>query len=291
MNVDQLHRELVGAGVSPATIVRLDAAATPEHLRYVDLLHRAKEAAPLPDAVVESSGQPFAYVVRNDRLGDQGAPSQARLREMVRTLACRSDARYLCVVSPGSMDVYPIAFAQDTPDKLVDVVNRTSPTWLELLSRSVSLESITTTRHSNELWLEDLLFRLLVDAARGLRKAAPLLSVQHTLSLVGRALFFRFLVDRGIVTEANLSDVCPSANAIDNVFIDSSCLITTCKWLDRTFNGDLLSLGNESYAELEHTCAGGMPQVCWHLSNIQHKTLGGQRELAWADIQIGRAHV
>src|SRR6185437_5594120 len=107
MTPEELERYLAQSGVSADTIVRFDIPAGPEHVRYVDLLPSSHNAGVLPDAVVESLGQPFAYVVRRDRLGDISRNDQA-LKDLLRILACRSDAKYLCVITPGAMDVFPV---------------------------------------------------------------------------------------------------------------------------------------------------------------------------------------
>jgi len=111
-----LYEELNAAGVLPDSLVRLDETATPRHIRYLDLLGgRDDRKTVLPDAVIESSGQPYLYVVRRDRLGDSGH-AQTHLAELIRILACRSDARFLAVVKPGSIDVYPVGLFERVPD-------------------------------------------------------------------------------------------------------------------------------------------------------------------------------
>ena len=102
MTPHELIRSLEQSGVNAETIVRFDVKAGPEHVRYIDLMSVNTQSTYLPDAVVESAGQPFAYVVRRDRLDDVQRDNQP-LQDLVRILACRSDAKYLCVVTPGAM--------------------------------------------------------------------------------------------------------------------------------------------------------------------------------------------
>ena len=69
------------------------------------------------------------------------------------------------------------------------------------------------------------------------------------LSFLGRALFFRFLWDRGIVRQGELSSICPEAESLGSCFHNVKNSIATCQWLDQTFNGDLLPLSG-SYSDV-----------------------------------------
>src|SRR5690606_15325775 len=115
----------------------------------------------------------------------------------------------LAVVEPGKVVVYPILM-DDTlpPPVLSDTEAAGYAKFRGMLSGSTTdITSTVSTRKSRKaagLWLDSLLFRLLTDAARDIHRCAPSLTVQQVLSLVGRALFFRFLVDRRIVSEAEL---------------------------------------------------------------------------------------
>ncbi|WP_312548861.1 hypothetical protein [Massilia sp.] len=105
-----LFELLQASGAEQGSIVLLDGPATPRHIRYVDLLQPVEhiDAVVLPDAVIEAGGSPVMYVVRHDRLGDAGLDANRRLAQLIRVLACRADARFLAVVRPGALDVYPV---------------------------------------------------------------------------------------------------------------------------------------------------------------------------------------
>ena len=68
------------------------------------------------------------------------------------------------------------------------------------------------------------------------------ISPLEVLSVTGRALFFRFLHDRKIVVREELTDICPNAINLKDVFTDAERAARTSCWLDETFNGDLLPL-------------------------------------------------
>src|SRR5262249_57083429 len=76
------------------------------------------------------------------------------------------------------------------------------------------------------------------------------ISRPDVLSLLGRALFFRFLTDRQIITEDNIPHVAPGARTWHDCFDGPANAAATCRWLDDTFNGDFLPLaggGGEKY--------------------------------------------
>ena len=290
MEIVDLSESLRQAGVLPDSVVPLHETPGPKHIRYLDLVRIGDVGGtPLPDAVIESSGQPFLYVARADVLG-AAFQHEESLGTLVRLLACRSDARYLAIVYPGRMDVYPVGVFGAAPDVLVSdaLKDGAFAAVRGLLSGSAKafLDSPDATEASHAEWIESLLYRLLTAAADGIRTASNQLSIEQVLSLVGRALFFRFLVDRNIVCEKDLREIAPSAPNLASVFRTAADLADVCRWLDRTFNGDLFSVGPDGYDSLLGTLGDGTKKVCWHLSNIQEKAVGGQLSLDWGGIQF-----
>ena len=284
-----LYEELNKAGVLPESLVRLDEAATPRHIRYLDLLGgRDDSETVFPDAVIESSGQPYLYVVRYDRLGDSGH-AQTHLAGLVRILACRSDARFLAVVKPGSIDVYPVGLFENVPDAMLSGPSDSKSADLRGLLTGATFASHDMNAGSSKIakqWLEALLFRLLTDAARGIKLVAPKLSEQQVIALVGRALFFRFLVDRRIVVEMDATAIAKNVNRLVEMFSTPANLVQVCRWMDSTFNGDLLSIGGKDYEALIATIGDGVNEVCRQLGNIQYRAVGGQLPLDWGGIEF-----
>jgi hypothetical protein len=71
----------------------------------------------------------------------------------------------------------------------------------------------------------------------------------EVLSMAGRALFFRFLIDRRIVLDRELQGPDgnrPAATELKDTFSSAEKAARTSAWLDSTFNGDFLPLINES---------------------------------------------
>src|SRR5262249_40311420 len=80
----------------------------------------------------------------------------------------------------------------------------------------------------------------------GTGKEKPRIQPLDVLSMAGRALFFRFLVDRRIVLDTELEDICPAADGLKDTFNNAESAAQTSAWLDETFNGDFLRLIDES---------------------------------------------
>ena len=285
------------AGVQIDSVVDLNDVSGPRHVRYLDLIRSNETDEPLPDAVVESSGVPLVYVVRHDTLGSSSGDQQA-LKQLLRVLACRADARYLAVLEPGQVVVYPILMDDVLRQPLFhDTEAANYAMFRGMLTGSAAQKTSTPisrkSRKSSKAavqWLDELLFQLLSDTARAIQAAVPTLSIQQVLALVGRALFFRFLVDRGIVTAADLPSITRRVKDISEVFGTLEALVDTCKWLDKIFNGDLLSFSEgdshepHEYATLEQLLSARSADVCWNLTNIQAKALRGQLPLEWSGI-------
>jgi hypothetical protein len=288
-----LFELLQDAGVDRDSILSLVTPATPRHIRYVDLLHADDEVsapAVLPDAVIEAAGSPIMYVVRQDRLGDASGTTW-RLAELVRALACRADARFLAVVRPGSIDVYPVALYDGLQRAIISVSGDAMRGKLRGLLSGAAISLPDRTKRSKEVsehWLETLLFKLLSDAAHQIANSAPALTVQQVIGLVGRALFFRFLADRSIVKDDDVASIVGEPIPLELVFSNRGRLTRVCKWMDDTFNGDLLSLDDEKqdYEAFIEVIGPGISEVCHQLSNIQYKSVGGQLPLNWGGIHF-----
>src|SRR5258708_215948 len=110
---EQLLEELENLGIDAEGYVSLTDTLTPRHLRYLDLVrdsHAIEGDHPLhryPDGVVEASGRPILYVARESSLGSGRSTDIA---DLVRTLACRADARYLAVFRPGNTTFSRLGF-------------------------------------------------------------------------------------------------------------------------------------------------------------------------------------
>jgi hypothetical protein len=285
-------------GIPEESYILLDAAPSPRNLRYRDLLrtsdatlhHSASSDSLLPDAVVESAGQPVLYLLRQDRLGDD-ASSNHLLADLLRTLACRADARFLAVTRPGRVVIYPIEISIGKPEALKSLDNAESNYVLRDFLSGAEWGSREQDKRgrAGKQWLDQFLLQLLNGAAEEIREGIPadMLDNESVLSLIGRALFSRFLADRGIVTDADASVIAPGATSIEGLYETPGRAVDTFNWLDETFNGDLLHLvDDKDYARLFGSLGDRAHQVCKILTDIQYRAVRGQLELGWRGLRF-----
>lgn len=160
------------------------------------------------------------------------------------------------MVTGGSLDIFPIEFrkreGKGGGPKLIHTVEQTQ------LSAPLFFQSLvqgTFGKHHLEPHGSDYVYRIIMKLLDGTtaefgadpKKHLPgKLPPLEVLSLAGRALFFRFLVDRGVVLPAERSEICPSAGELRQAFATGKSAAETSAWLDETFNGDFLPLIDES---------------------------------------------
>jgi hypothetical protein len=227
-------------------IIRLDEKlSAPTQLDYLDLLPKRSDSAPALTAVAEHQGTALLYLV--DACGE--AKSDARsLAEVRRALANRSDPAWLGVVRTGSLEIFPIGFhesANAPPVKTIRADEPTSPLFFQSLVHG-TFEENHRLRGTDYVFKE--IFGLLTQMTDTLvptegedRRERAL----EILSMAGRALFFRFLIDRGIVWESELrgrDGICSEASELKDAFSSPGKAARTSAWLDETFNGDFLPL-------------------------------------------------
>lgn len=266
-----------------------DEPAGYRNLRYQDLLHHRRGQL-LPDAVVEVNGQPLIYLIRQDLLGSLGG-KQGELAEVLRMLACRADAPFLGVVTPGVITIYPI--------EIVDVAPNPIRTFDEQASRFAVRDFLTGAEwpalersrgsKSDERWLDAFLLKLLNGAAETLRERFTKneLSDASVISLIGRALFSRFLTDREIVKEKDVLLIAPDAQCLSDLYLTARNAANTFRWLDVIFNGDLLPLEPaENYDAFFDRLGMKAATICSVLTDIQYGAVLGQLELGWKGLRF-----
>jgi hypothetical protein len=250
MNMD-LRRELSRYGAADASIKLLASAdQDPSLLRYVDLFPQSMERKGLrgtavPDGVVEYEDRPLIYLYRADSLARDPTDAQVDIEELIRGLACRGDGSYLAVVRSGQLDLYPIALSAHRASGETISADSDLAAFLvpDLASGNgpVSLRQQLAAARS----LHSLLFELITNVAKNLRESGAISITperDEVLPLVGRALFCRFLIDRGIINPATFPALYANASRPEDAFSTPELASRTCAWLDRTFNGDLLPL-------------------------------------------------
>ena len=281
--------ELLEYGIPAEAVLEFGAKPTAREVRYLDLFKAAGDIQTdaLPTGVIESAARPAVYFKSNGSLGS--APiTPAELQDLIRTLACRADARYLALISPGVVTVYKIGLFDSSEDN--NSIFRVKPGNFRLRNLISGLDSpsLTLASNSDAQWLEGLLFQLLKGAAKDIRQAVSeqLLSDGDVISLIGRALFTRFLADRDILKNTELGNVTCRATDAHQLFDTPQAASATFRWLDTTFNGDLLHLSNSNYDNFFSQLGDKVTDVCRTLGNIMRRAPGGQLSLDWGGLRF-----
>ena len=218
-------------GADPSALRSLDDEC-PELLPYATLLtaRRDRDATlGIVEAVYEWQGAPLVFLVDADSVEDDD-----QLQLIRRLLAMRGDAPYLGVVAPGHLRVYRIALDR----KSLRRARIGSEDWGRARSTvfarlgNVRPEAAITSRG----WISNVVLNLLSGSTTRLIDELEV-SHEDAISLVGRALFTRFLADRTLLPEG-MSEPETAASLFDT----REAAERTSDWLDTTFNGDLLPL-------------------------------------------------
>jgi hypothetical protein len=264
--VNDLADELGRYGATKEHLVDL-AAPDPRGLRFVDLMQTfAKGRAPV---VVESNGRALIYVID----GRHDLPA-GTVHQWVRRIAFRGDADWVGVLRPGRLDVHPAVLDGGREPGLVGDLPA-SALRIPALAHKLGPDGTSVRRR-----LKQLLFQSMKRARNEFD-----LSTQDALALVGRALFWRFLVDRGLLDRLEPSSIVVGPENWAACFDRKRWAITVFDWLEETFNGGLLELETRP----EQWPVGAFTTIA---AGIAQKTdASGQLSLpaSWAEVDF--AHV
>lgn len=233
-----ISASLAEFGADPSALLMLDDES-PELLPYATLMTARRNGDAKLDAVeavYEWQEAPLAFLVDANSVR-----SDEELQRIRRLLAMRGDAPYLGVVAPGSLRVYRIALDEKSlPQAQVRWKNGegASRTVFPRLANGRPKAAINT-----QSWISDVVLRLLNDSMTRLIELEA--SHEDAISLVGRALFTRFLGDRDLLP-GSMSQPRIAAQLFDTHDLAES----TSEWLDQTFNGDLLPLSEDAFRKL-----------------------------------------
>jgi len=231
----QITESLAPYGVPAAAVVDLRVEPGPAHVPYLDLVRARGRGTRLPDAVLKVRDGTLAWVVD----AEHERPAEAELTSLRRTLAFRDEAPYLLVREPGRLSAYGVSLdGRDSRGALLEIVPRADPRSRSTFSRLQASQGHSVSATEG---VQDLLVDLLSRAVSTLAEEGDLGS-NDAIALAGRALFLRFLLDRGILAGIQPSSVHPDTTHWEDAFDSNSATQALCGWLDATFNGDLLPL-------------------------------------------------
>jgi type I restriction-modification system DNA methylase subunit len=234
--------ELTKFGVSEHVTRAFGVGAAPELVNYLDFLpaspQKPKGVVSL-DGAVEHDHRPILYYINHSRLSASPVKRSQELATLNKSIASRGERAYLAVVRPGLLEVLPVQLGEPQLDwQIYDAKNSDA---VNFYSNLVHGRIPGQEGHEPDLIFVEM-YKLLLTGAD---QIAHRIGRDNVLSLIGRALFFRFLCDRGIVTKADTSKICSSASELHACFDDSENTYQTSKWLDETFNGHFLPLSDK----------------------------------------------
>jgi len=268
-------------GITPTNVRSLRDTPTPALLNYLDLVEPRREHVLLPDGVAETMGRPLLFFLDESQPSVSVDPftherNLADLRR--RILASRGERVYLARILPGELRVVPVSLAERTPEWKVfyEGTGEASIFFSRLALGKFDGQGEPETPD----FLFKEMFELLMHGADDLGQK---LDRADVLSLIGRALFFRFLHDRRILKDEDLPKIAPKSLDLLSCFDNSQNAASTSRWLDITFNGDFLPLtddGNQAFFDRIGRKTDGT--VFTHLSAI----LRGGKPIASAHYQL-----
>lgn len=255
---------LANFGVDQEALYSLDAGG-PELLPYATIINargRGQSILQIVGAVYEWQDAPLAFLVDADQV-----QSDTDIHQLRRLLAMRGDAPYLGVVAPGRLDVYSIALDQKTPAQARTTVQQPGHEARDLFPNLANRRPQAA--RTKKGWISNVVLNLLTHSID--RLIAFGVDHDDAISLVGRALFARFLGDRDLLP-ADMAAPQIAATLFDDIRKTRA----TCAWLDATFNGDLLPLSDVLFERLPS-------EAYVVLGNIMRRADGPQLFLGWAE--------
>lgn len=252
-----------GADPNTLKVFHEDGPGLLPYATIVNARRSGDETLSLVGAVYEWQNAPLIFLVDADLLKNDD-----ELHRLRRLLAMRGDAPYLGVVAPGRLDVYRIAL-DDKPLQKARIKIASGDT-----SAITTLAQLGNTRPdaaiSQRGWISNVVLNLLTGSITNLIELGNI-SDEDAISLVGRALFTRFLADRNLLPEA-----LTGRKSAADLFDSKTRARRTSKWLDTTFNGDLLPLSASVFSSLSN-------EAYYVLGDVLRKAQDGQLFLGWEE--------
>lgn len=221
----------------------------------------------IPDAVAENQGRPLLYIINSSNLSPETDDQRLQLRLLRRRLGSRGERAYLGILEPGQLTVFPISLSSILPKP--QIYREGEPQALAFFSKLSLGEYQGEGEPSTPDYVYSEMLGLLEHVADELADGHGL-SGSEVLSLVGRALFFRFLCDRAITKPASLRSIAPGADSLAHCFETIENASATCSWLDATFNGDFLRLIGDDILTTDKQ--GRSSEYLTYFSNFSQKT-------------------
>jgi len=257
--------EKYGADLTAVHSFGVDA---PDLLPYATLLANRRindSALAALTGVYEWQNTPLVFLVEYDKL----TTSQA-LDHIRRLVAMRGDAPYVGVVRPGQLTFHRVSLDKDSADKARIHLN--IPAGEERATFPHLSNHRPGVAPEPRQWISKVVLTLLSASIEELKSEFKVAG-NDAISLVGRALFTRFLADRELLPKTFFTG---GKNDVAALFDNAHQAAKTSLWLDDTFNGDFLPVSAGLFTSLR-------PESFKTLGNILRRAPGGQLNLGWEE--------
>lgn len=246
-------QSLLSYGAQPDQLVDL-SDNSPRSLRYADL--KTGDATWSRPVVAEYERLPRVFIFNG--CTKSGEVPQLVVDQWCRRILLRGDPAWTAILRPGRLDVLSFEIKGNE----VAVAKESFGPNSGGLTRFIHDVRSGAPDLPRRVYLKDLLSESMQQAvALGV---API----DAVSLVGWALFWRFLVDRNLLVGKTPSDIADGAKSWTECLSTKGRALKTLRWLDVTFNGGLLPFEEppknyvpEVFAQvLGNIAAGATPQ-------------------------------
>lgn len=263
--MNKLQSTLLEFGANPDAL-HLFEDDGPALLPYATIINArgvGDETLGLVGAVYEWQDAPLLFLIDAGHI-----KNTEQLHRLRRLLAMRGDAPYLGVVAPGRLDVYRLALDSKS------VQNAQVKIGAKNQSKIVTLAQLGNSRPQAAMdkksGISNVVLNLLTGSITSLIELGGV-SGEDAISLVGRALFTRFLADRHLLPDSLVAE-----HSAAQLFDRQHTAHETSIWLDNTFNGDMLPLSENIFATLSE-------QAFQILGDVLRKAPDGQLFLGWEE--------
>ncbi len=264
--MDAIERCIVNSKGDPDNLLSL-TAPSPDNIGYstiVSGIQKGDELLKMVNSVYEWQSEPLMYMID----GSKSLAPSPELGKLRRILALRGDTPYLGIVHSERLKIHQISLDemsfQDTEVKIDNYVENNGAFFAKL----ANIRPNSSTSQSEAV--SKVILKLLTKSISNILELKEVKD-NDTISLVGRALFARFLADRELIPK-NLKMAADASNLFDT----PTNVLKTSHWIDKTFNGDFLPISDAVISRLT-------PDSCSELGNIMRKAEYGQLYLGWSD--------
>ena len=253
-------------GGEPTNLVNL-VEPMPNNLKYSTILSaRMNGFRPLDSvgAVYEWQNQPMMYMVEGSQIA-----SVEELKSLRRILAMRGDTPYLGVADSNQLEVYNLGLDNKSVKEARVQLKGGKKSHIAMIAELGNCRPNSVV--NDKQWITKVILKLLnstidkiiqIEGYSGQNK-------DIAISLVGRALFARFLADRKLIPKK-----LTSSGDFGDLFDNKVNAKATSVWLDETFNGDFLPLPNSIFSDLSS-------DSWFQLGSVMQKAPENQLYLGW----------